>query len=61
MPMTQEQFNDLMDVYLAQYLSGGYYTLKYTGEQLDAMLDSLNSRVKALEGQARATAPAASG
>lgn len=48
--MTQEQFNAMMDVYLAQYLSGGYYTLKYTGEQLDAMLDSLNARVASLEG-----------
>lgn len=49
--MTQEEFNALMDVYLAQYLSGGYYTLQYTGEQLDAMLDSLDARVSALEGE----------
>lgn len=48
--MTQEEFNALMDVYLAQYLSGGYYTLKYTGEQLDSMLDSLDTRVTELEG-----------
>jgi len=49
--MTQAEFNALMDVYLAQYLGGGYYTLKYTGEQLDAMLDSLNTRVASLEGK----------
>lgn len=55
--MTQQEFNALMDVYLAQYLSGGYYTLKYTGEQLDAMLDSLEARVTALEGSGGATQP----
>ncbi len=48
--MTQDEFNALMDVYLAQYLDGGYFTLKYTGEQLESMLDSLQARVTALEG-----------
>lgn len=48
--MTQAEFSTLMDVYLVQYLNGGYYTLKYTGEQRVTMQDSLNVRMMALEG-----------
>lgn len=36
--MTQAEFNALMDAYLAQKAEG-YYTSKYSGEEIDALLD----------------------
>ena len=42
--MTQEEFNALMDVYLAQYFNKGYYTSKYSGEEIDALLDYVASQ-----------------
>ena len=44
--MTQEEFNAMLQVALAQGLPGGYYTSKYSGEEIDALLD---------KGKARAT------
>lgn len=39
--MTQEEFNALMDAYLAQR-GEGYYMSKYSGEEMDALLDSIS-------------------
>lgn len=36
--MTQEEFNAMLQVALAQGLPGGYYTSKYSGEEVDALL-----------------------
>lgn len=50
--MTQEEFNALMDAYLAQYLSDGYYTSSHSGEEIDTAIDKipdLESRISALE------------
>lgn len=53
--MTQEEFNAMMDNYLAQYLDGGYYTSQYSGEEIDTAISkvaSLEGRVTALEDRA---------
>ena len=39
--LTQEQFNEMLQVALAQGLPGGYYTSKYSGEEIDALLDKV--------------------
>ena len=39
--MTQEEFNAMLQVALAQGLPGGYYTSKYSGEEIDALLDKV--------------------
>lgn len=62
--MTQGEFNALMEAYLAAHLGEGYYTSKYGGEEIDALLDkipaleaaltALQARVSALEGGAPA-------
>ena len=39
--MTQEEFNAMLQVAIAQGLPGGYYTSKYSGEQIDALLDKV--------------------
>lgn len=39
--MTQAEFNALMDAYLAQQ-ADGYYTSKYSGEDIDTLLDLVN-------------------
>ena len=36
--MTQEEFNGMLQVAIAQGLPGGYYTSKYSGEEVDALL-----------------------
>lgn len=36
--MTQEEFNAMLQVAIAQGLPGGYYTSKYSGEEVDALL-----------------------
>lgn len=40
--MTQDEFNALMDSYLAQYMDGGYVTLTYSGEEVQALLDKVD-------------------
>lgn len=37
--MTQEEFNAMLEVAIAQGLPGGHYTSKYSGEEIDALLD----------------------
>ena len=39
--MTQEEFNAMLQVALAQGLPAGYYTSKYSGEEIDALLDKI--------------------
>lgn len=41
--MTQEEFNAMLQVALAQGLPGGYYTSKYSGEEMDALLDKVKA------------------
>ena len=36
--MTQEEFNALMEVWIATQATGGYYQSKYSGEEMDALL-----------------------
>lgn len=40
--MTQEEFNAMLRVALAQGLPGGYYTSKYTGEKTDELLQRVD-------------------
>lgn len=37
--MTQDEFNALANEYYAQYLNTGYYTSRYSGEEIDNMLE----------------------
>ena len=39
--MTQDEFNSMLLAALAQGLPGGYYTSKYSGEEIDALLDKI--------------------
>ena len=39
--MTQEEFNSMLRAALAQGLPAGYYTSKYSGEEMDALLDKV--------------------
>lgn len=52
--MTQEEFNamltaakptlkTLLQQILAEGLAGGYYTSKYSGEEIDALLDQVSA------------------
>ena len=41
--MTQDEFNSMLLVALAQGLPGGYYTNKYSGEEIDALLDKVKA------------------
>lgn len=52
--MTQEQFNEMLisskpilktifQELLAEGLEGGYYTSKYSGEEMDALLDKISA------------------
>ena len=41
--MTQDEFNSMLLAALAQGLPGGYYTSKYSGEEIDALLDKVNA------------------
>lgn len=49
--MTQEEFNAMLQVAIAQGLPGGLYTSKYSGEEMDALLDWAAEK-KAAEEQA---------
>ena len=48
--MTQEEFNAMLQVALAQGLPGGYYTSKYSGEEMDALLDKVKATATAQDG-----------
>ena len=41
--MTLAEFNAMLEVALAQGLPGGYYTSKYSGEEIDALLDKVKA------------------
>ena len=41
--MTQDEFNSMLLAALAQGLPGGYYTSKYSGEEIDALLDKVKA------------------
>lgn len=36
--MTQEEFNEMLAIAIAQNLGGGYYTSQYSGEEIDTLL-----------------------
>lgn len=40
--MTQEEFNQMLAVAIAQGFPGGTYVSKYSGEEMDALLDKVN-------------------
>ena len=48
--MTQEEFNAMLQVAIAQGLPGGYYTSKYSGEEMDALLDKVKAMATAQDG-----------
>ena len=48
--MTQEEFNARLQVALAQGLPCGYYTSKYSGEEIDALLDKVKAMATAQDG-----------
>lgn len=48
--MTQEEFNAMLQAALAQGLPGGYYTSKYSGEEMDALLDKVKAMATAQDG-----------
>ena len=39
--MTQEEFNQMLSVAIAQGIGGGTYISKYSGEEMDALLDKV--------------------
>lgn len=39
--MTQEEFNQMLSVAIAQGIGGGTYISKYSGEEIDALLDKV--------------------
>lgn len=39
--MTQEEFNEMLAVAIAQGIGGGTYISKYSGEEIDALLDKV--------------------
>lgn len=43
--MTQEQFNAMLQVALAEGLPGGYATSKYSAEEIDRMLDWVKTQM----------------
>lgn len=43
--MTQEEFNQMLAVAIAQGLGGGTFALKYSGEEINAMLDWVNGKM----------------
>lgn len=47
--MTQEEFNAMLEVALSQRLPGGYYTSKYSGEEIDALLDKVAAQAASEE------------
>lgn len=44
--MTQEEFNKMLQIALAEGLPGGYYTSKYSGEEIDELLDKVKQLIK---------------
>ena len=43
--MTQEEFNQMLQIAISEGLPGGYYTSKYSGEEQDAMFDWVNAQM----------------
>lgn len=41
--MTQEEFNAMMEVWLANQATGGYYTSVYNGEEMDKLLAKVDA------------------
>lgn len=48
--MTQEEFNAMLEVAISQGLFG-YYTSKYSGEEMDGLLDWVNGQMNPDEEQ----------
>ncbi|MCI9402189.1 MAG: hypothetical protein HFF04_00760 [Oscillospiraceae bacterium] len=48
--MTQEEFNQMLAVAIAQGLGGGTYISKYSGEEIDALLDKVAAMDPPAEG-----------
>lgn len=47
--MTQEEFNTMLQIAIAQGLPGGYYTSRYSGEEIDNLLDKVSTLVNNTE------------
>lgn len=43
--MTQEEFNQMLQIAISEGLPGEYYTSKYSGEEQDAMFDWVNDQM----------------
>lgn len=50
--MTQEEFNQMLSVAIAQGIGGGTYISKYSGEDMDALLTYVESIMPKEEGGA---------
>lgn len=46
--MTQDEFNAMLQVAIAQGLPGGTYTSKYSGEEMDTLLDKVEEQFHVL-------------
>lgn len=49
--MTQEQFNEMLAVAIAQGIGGGTYILTHSGEEIDRLLDYVQSIMPATTGE----------
>lgn len=47
--MTQDEFNAMLEVAISQGLPGGHYTSKYSGEEMDALLDKVAAMTEEAE------------
>ena len=43
--MTQEEFNQMLQIAISEGLPGGYYTSKYSGEEQDSMFVWVNAQM----------------
>lgn len=48
--MNQEEFNQMLAVAIAQGIGGGTYISKYSGEEIDALLDKVAAMDPPAEG-----------
>ena len=48
--MTQEEFNEMLSVAIANGIGGGTYISKYSGEEIDALLDKVAAMDQTGEG-----------
>lgn len=48
--MTQEEFNEMLSVAIANGIGGGAHISKYSGEEIDALLDKVAAMDQTGEG-----------